>query len=951
MNKNKIFTRVYLSVIFISLIILVVFAILGNISRKGYFSEFVFDDELNEVEYAYRFKINYYDKVFRNSDIYGVYIDTNNFPADIISIKMDYKGSPFGRFITESNFLYEDKIENIKYTLKIKPSIYLYFLIIILSYPFYIFIKNYRKITSWISPKNIKIFLFDKNYKKYRKNALIIYFIFLVFYSAIVIVFTFLGFNSYVGRLDDFTLVSKSDLGYVYKADIKSDNFFMPNFIYELSDSTVRFDKPDYIKYGYNVKFTEIPDWPSDKNGRIYQNEDGTFTVSNATNWNTYNYPMTFSRGEKYNITLEIKRVDETPANIDVFFREVGGVMTGPFDTSDKYSTYIKTLSFYKKVSYKMLYPTFYFSTDNMVVKSIKIEYAGDKLFVKDHYVILTSPVKLINSVFNISYKLGVRSFIYVVLFILIFIFIVLKWFRNKKLLFNIICIILGVFLFSIVALFIFNNLKNAAWTFWVFGDDQVILTTLAQGQMFPFRGFDSGGRFAPLWLYHLNIVLPLGSNPIIYLSFISLIFVAMMIFLFFVFKKYSNMLISLILLFTVLTIPDLSFIYMSAIFMKTMIIFFIALFAFTYQKAIDNDNLIFYIIAAFSASIATYYEETVFGIFFIFALVQIVFNIKSCTKKQRYFLFFLIINSIFYLTIYLYLRYTNDVTVSYNKSQASMSRIDIFIYFIKNDPLFFISLLTSLIRIFFILIKKDKRLIIFDSYLLSAVAHTFSYVILSLDKIYYLSTSSILSLIAFSGYIGWLLHNLKKLDKNSNFFNTLKLTVSDKSLILKNISVILLFIVILFTSFRAYKNNIYLANDIVSGRKSTNFQTKLLVSLRSAGFNIYQYYSNINDPKSGWVYQVLNIFASVEKNNGKYIADDIVVKKIYGGDSVDLDKKNIILYHISEMPSNDILGLDNKNYIVYRDFNIFYSYMYIPKKYFDEITKIINANISNNNL
>ncbi|MEI0516491.1 hypothetical protein [Brachyspira murdochii] len=137
-NKKTFFICIF-PLAFIA-VLLIIFSVLGSIYRTGY---------LNEIKLiennTYRFRISYYDKVFRNSDIYDVYLDTKNTINDnnfIKDIKMNKKGSPFGTLITDKA-IDTEKIDNIKYTLKIKEIIYLYALII---YLFSIFLFYYISI-------------------------------------------------------------------------------------------------------------------------------------------------------------------------------------------------------------------------------------------------------------------------------------------------------------------------------------------------------------------------------------------------------------------------------------------------------------------------------------------------------------------------------------------------------------------------------------------------------------------------------------------------------------------------------------------------------------------------------------------------------------------------------------------------------------------------------------
>ena len=122
---------------------------------------------------TYSFRINYYSKVFRNSDIYGVYLNIektikdNNF---IKEIKMEKDGSPFGTLITTEVIDTNKKIDNIQYNLKIKEIIYLYAFIIYLFsiFIFYVSINKENKLllisTSLLIIIQIFIYLSLYNY-------------------------------------------------------------------------------------------------------------------------------------------------------------------------------------------------------------------------------------------------------------------------------------------------------------------------------------------------------------------------------------------------------------------------------------------------------------------------------------------------------------------------------------------------------------------------------------------------------------------------------------------------------------------------------------------------------------------------------------------------------------------------------------------------------------------
>ena len=159
-NKN-LFLKIYIPFLVICIAALITLSILGKKARVGYLGDFKFDEyhinhtlELNgltDIEdnyiidgkldeeslknfiftndaitnYSYGFRLQYYNKVFRNSDIYEVYIDTNKILQDNPFIKkviMDGNGSPFGGLI--SSKVIEEKIDNVNYILKLKTNLF-----------------------------------------------------------------------------------------------------------------------------------------------------------------------------------------------------------------------------------------------------------------------------------------------------------------------------------------------------------------------------------------------------------------------------------------------------------------------------------------------------------------------------------------------------------------------------------------------------------------------------------------------------------------------------------------------------------------------------------------------------------------------------------------------------------------------------------------------------------
>ena len=174
-SKNKnLFLKIYILFVIIISITLIILQILGSKNRVGYLTDFKLNVyktlELNNLEninneldeeglknfilnnenitnYIYHFRIRYYDKTFRNNDIYGVYPDLSNLPDYIKNVEMDGDGSPYGNFISDKKTIEEDKIDNINYKLKLKSYIILciLFLFIVLYFMFSIYMTVFYK--------------------------------------------------------------------------------------------------------------------------------------------------------------------------------------------------------------------------------------------------------------------------------------------------------------------------------------------------------------------------------------------------------------------------------------------------------------------------------------------------------------------------------------------------------------------------------------------------------------------------------------------------------------------------------------------------------------------------------------------------------------------------------------------------------------------------------------
>ena len=238
-SKNKnLFLKIYILFVIIISIALIVLQILGSKNRVGYLTDFnlnidrtlelnnlndirkdfTVDGKLDEeniknyfltneniTNYVHHFRIRYYDKTFRNNDIYGVYPDLSNLPDYMENAEMEENGSPYGNFISDKKEINEEKIDNINYKLSIRPNFIIILvsimLAVLLSYIiiyFIIFIiNNINKIIKIV--KNI-ISLSDKKF-----------IIITIFIGLILFIFQFwLGFPGYFQEWDWYRIQEKA---------------------------------------------------------------------------------------------------------------------------------------------------------------------------------------------------------------------------------------------------------------------------------------------------------------------------------------------------------------------------------------------------------------------------------------------------------------------------------------------------------------------------------------------------------------------------------------------------------------------------------------------------------------------------------------------------------------------------------------------------------------------
>lgn len=277
---------------------------------------------------------------------------------------------------------------------------------------------------------------------------------------SLIVLFFVLGKLNHKGSLKNLELVASSSAGYVYKAKVDSKGFFSPNFIYKYSDRPIKFEnEPDYIiRYGYNVKITRMPDWYNTSVGAsAWSNEDGSFTVSNSTSWNGYPYDIITSKGERYRISVEIKKLYPDDTNktetIKYYLDSANFMQTIPETEviTGEYKTYISEITIFNSgTTGTHAHFDLYFPQGVFNVKYVSVEQLNDSLYIKNNeYVIFTSSKEIQDTdKYYVIYKLAMNYHICIV-FIVASILLVLVLKINKYIKFFIVFLIILFFNFN----------------------------------------------------------------------------------------------------------------------------------------------------------------------------------------------------------------------------------------------------------------------------------------------------------------------------------------------------------------------------------------------------------------------------------------------------------------------------------------------------------------------
>jgi hypothetical protein len=159
------------------------------------------------------------------------------------------------------------------------------------------------------------------------------------------------------------------------------------------------------------------------------------------------------------------------------------------------------------------------------------------------------------------------------------------------------------------------------------------------------------------------------------------------------------------------------------------------------YYKALKTDKKRYFTAAALSAVYATYCKEPVFGVFAVIALSNLLFRYKKESKNERFFYMTLVVNAVIFLLLYYFLSFRHTTSFYGEGRAASIAHAFI------NSPILIIMFLFAVIRLFYVIIKKEREHLFHDSLLFAGMAYALAFFVLRQLTAYYFYPAIILFL------------------------------------------------------------------------------------------------------------------------------------------------------------------------------------------------------------
>ncbi|MDR0555515.1 MAG: hypothetical protein LBG20_00675 [Holosporaceae bacterium] len=300
----------------------------------------------------------------------------------------------------------------------------------------------------------------------------------------------------------------------------------------------------------------------------------------------------------------------------------------------------------------------------------------------------------------------------------------------------------------------------------WIFGDDHQIVRTTAMNKT-GLYGHRGGGRYWPLGLfdYNLLVFIPFGCTPLghyVYNVVIFLLtFVCTACLLKTIVHENTKSLLFITFVFSTLFVTrSFLYIYMEVIFAERIMLLFLSIFMISYLKGKEMQQNSYYFIALSSACYLTYCKEPMFGVWLTTALTNLFFGYKSMSKKESVFHLLLIANSIVYFVQWFFLEFLSTKTFYNDVLGWPGTREELILKICRSDPILCLLFSVFIIRLFHVVVKRDKKHLYFDGLLFGAVCYTAAFICLKLWRFYYFLTSVWLSI---PGLVYWADFLIKK--------------------------------------------------------------------------------------------------------------------------------------------------------------------------------------------
>lgn len=306
--------------------------------------------------------------------------------------------------------------------------------------------------------------------------------------------------------------------------------------------------------------------------------------------------------------------------------------------------------------------------------------------------------------------------------------------------------ILLFTILLTIICYFCYILLSNISL---VFGDQHYALVQPASGSFIKPFIMAHIGRFNPLALQEINILLLFKKNiSILYNTNIILIckFIAFILFTYFGLRFYYSVYIAIVgaIICCTLNFYQL-YTFSEAIRVEnSILLLFSAVFLF-YTIAINTQKYKYFLIVGLISIIATYMKEPVSGMFFVMGCVNIMLRGKTISKSELYLSLFWVVNFIIFIAIYYIFIYHNTI-ISYVTGRQSSQFDSLLAYCntINWIPIPFI-----VFRGFYFLRIRNTALNSADILMIGGIAYGLAYVILGFHTPYYFLPARFLMIIA----------------------------------------------------------------------------------------------------------------------------------------------------------------------------------------------------------